>query len=119
MSIPPENKARYPKDWPHISKRIRFERAGNRCECGGECGDDHGGRCSAINYEAHPITGSKVILTVAHLDHVPEHCEDENLKAMCQRCHNRYDNPKRRAGIRERAFAGQGSLFPASPEKEG
>ena len=32
-----------------------------------------------------------VVLTVAHLDHIPENCDDDNLKAMCQRCHNNYD----------------------------
>ena len=45
MPIHPDNRARYPKEWPAISKRIRFERAGGRCECEGECGHDHGGRC--------------------------------------------------------------------------
>jgi hypothetical protein len=34
-----------------------------------------------------------VVLTVAHLDHQPENCADDNLKAMCQRCHLRYDVP--------------------------
>ncbi len=111
MPIRPENRARYPKEWKTISLRIRTERADNRCECLGECGDDHSGRCEAINYEPHPVTGSKVILTVAHLDHVPENCGDDNLKAMCQRCHNRYDMPMRRAGIRERAYADQGKLI--------
>jgi len=28
-----------------------------------------------------------------------------NLMAGCQRCHNRYDAPMRRAGIKKRAFA--------------
>ena len=32
-----------------------------------------------------------MVLTVAHLDHTPENCEPENLKAMCQRCHLTYD----------------------------
>jgi hypothetical protein len=105
MPIRPENKERYPKDWAKISMRIRFDRAKNICECIGECGDDHGGRCLAINREPHPITGSMVVLTVAHLDHIPENCADENLKAMCQRCHNRYDMPMRRAGMKERARA--------------
>ncbi|MEO5317613.1 hypothetical protein PV761_03330 [Arthrobacter sp. CC3] len=36
-------------------------------------------------------TGSNVVLTTAHLDHTPENCEDENLKAMCQGCHLHYD----------------------------
>jgi hypothetical protein len=116
MPIRPENKARYPKDWKQISERIRFKRADNRCECTGECGDDHtcepgnpvygrrpNRRCTARNYEEHPVTGSKVILTVAHLNHKVEDCDDGNLKAMCQRCHNKMDAPMRRAGIKKRA----------------
>lgn len=118
MPIRPENKKRYPANWKEISERIRFERAGNRCECAGECGLEHHSepgnpvygkppnpRCTAINYEPHPITGSMVILTVAHLNHEIEDCSDGNLKAMCQRCHNRMDAPMRRAGIRQRARA--------------
>jgi len=34
-----------------------------------------------------------VVLTVAHLDHTPENCDEANLKAMCQRCHLAYDGP--------------------------
>lgn len=91
MPIRPENKNRYPSDWAQISKRIR-ERSGGVCECTGECGNRHAtGRCPARNYQPHPVTDSKVILTVAHLDHTPENCGDDNLKAMCQRCHLSYD----------------------------
>jgi hypothetical protein len=36
-------------------------------------------------------TGSTVVLTVAHLNHEPEDCRDENLRAMCQGCHLHYD----------------------------
>jgi 5-methylcytosine-specific restriction endonuclease McrA len=92
MPIRPENKDRYPDDWPEISNRIRFERAGGRCECDGECGINHGGRCEARHGEPHPITESIVVLTTAHLDDPdPENCADENLKAMCQRCHLNFD----------------------------
>lgn len=93
MPIRPENKKRYPKDWAEISKRIRFERAGGRCEQVVQrvhpvtMAPLPPIRCEAINGEPHPITGSKVVLTVAHLNHTPEDCRDENLKAMCQRCH--------------------------------
>lgn len=80
MPISPENKARYPDNWKEISEDIRFNRAENKCE-----------KCGAENYKPHPITGSKVILTVAHLDHQPENCDYDNLMAMCQRCHLRYD----------------------------
>jgi hypothetical protein len=109
MPIRPENRARYPKDWPQISKRIRFERADGQCEFTLEDGE----RCAARHGEPHPITGSIVVLTVAHLDHTPENCDDANLLAGCQRCHNRYDMAMRRAGIRERQRQTQaaGDLF--------
>lgn len=97
MPIRPENKARYPKDWKAVVARVRA-RSGGQCEF-----EIDGVRCTARNGEPHPITGSKVVLTVAHLDHMPENCSDENLKDACQRCHNRYDMPMRRRGIRDRA----------------
>jgi hypothetical protein len=82
---------RYPVNWPAISARIRFTRAACRCECAGECSTGHEGRCAARHGQPHPITGSRVVLTTAHLDHVPEHCDDANLRAYCQRCHLAYD----------------------------
>lgn len=91
MPIRPENRKRYPADWKAISARIRFVRAASRCECAGECGLDHDGRCTAQHGHAHPATGSKVVLTTAHRDHTPENVDDSNLFAACQRCHLRYD----------------------------
>ena len=85
-------KARYPKDWPQISDRIKVTRAGGRCECEGECGrGTHDGRCPNRHGKPAYGTGSRVILTTAHLNHTPEDCRDENLKAMCQGCHLHYD----------------------------
>ncbi|HET7386890.1 MAG TPA: hypothetical protein VFJ19_09545 [Nocardioidaceae bacterium] len=95
--IRPENRGRYPRNWRQISDEIRFVRAGGRCECRGECGRTphalapHDGRCQARHGAVAPISGSKVILTVAHLDHTPENCDPENLRAMCQGCHLHYD----------------------------
>jgi hypothetical protein len=97
MPILPENKARYPKNWKEISKRIRFERAGGQCEF-----EDDGVRCEARHGEPHPLTGSRVVLTVAHLDHTPERCEDDNLKAGCQMHHNLYDREHRTDTRRKR-----------------
>lgn len=91
MPIRPENRDRYPADWPEISRRIRFERAKGRCECAGECGRTHTGRCPNVHGKPAYGTGSTVVLTVAHLDHTPEHCDDDNLRAMCQGCHLHYD----------------------------
>jgi 5-methylcytosine-specific restriction endonuclease McrA len=113
MPIRPENRARYPADWPEISRSIRFDRALGRCECDGRCGHDCAPRCLAIHGEHHPITGAVVVLTVAHLDHQPEHNDPANLIAACQRCHNSYDAPMRRAGrmARERSARALGDLF--------
>lgn len=93
MPIRPENKDRYPENWPQISESIREDRAQGRCECMGECGrGTHGTeRCPNLNGEPAYGTGSKVVLTVAHLDHVPEHCDPSNLRAMCNGCHLHYD----------------------------
>lgn len=112
MPIRPSERARYPRDWSAVSVRIRA-RAGGRCECGGECGGGHEGRCSATDGAPHPVTGSRVVLTVAHLNHEPEDCRDANLRAMCQRCHNRLDQPHRQANARatRRARRASGDLF--------
>ena len=120
MPIRESEKARYPKDWKAISKRIRHM-AGDKCQnCAAPNGElirrgvSYAGtalwrRASASAYEngfhadyGHeiPDTGEdtvgwhrpvKVVLTVAHLDHTPENCADDNLRAWCQRCHLRYD----------------------------
>ena len=107
MPIRPENRARYPADWKQISSGVR-EKAGQRCE-GSPLYPD----CRAENGKPHPVTGSIVVLTVAHLDHQPENCDADNLKAWCQRCHNAYDAPMRREGIlqRQRAEMAIGDLF--------
>ena len=85
MPIKPENRARYPANWKQIVAQIR-ERSGNRCE-----GTPMFPECRAANGEPHPETGSKVVLTTAHLDHVPENCDLSNLRHLCQRCHLTYD----------------------------
>ncbi len=141
MPIRPENKSRYPKNWHEISLQIR-ERAGQKCEECGVPNRQLGGRDESGNWWRAKPTGDngmqltwptegseawcesdgreprrlrivRIVLTVAHLDHKPENCDPENLRAWCQRCHNRYDAPMRRAGIKERARAqaAVGDLF--------
>ena len=95
MPIRPENRARYPKDWKLRSYFVRFVRAKGRCEW---CGAHHG--------LPHPVTGSKVILTTAHIhDDRPEASGLLNLAALCQKCHNGHDAAMRRRGIQERREA--------------
>lgn len=107
MPIRPENRARYPKNWRAIADAIR-ERAGQCCE-GSPAYPD----CRAENGQAHPVTGSRVVLTVAHLGHTPENCEAHNLKAMCQRCRLTYDaeHHKRTAYATRKAAAQTADLF--------
>lgn len=97
----PIDYSEYCDDWHQISAYIRFERADNRCET-----------CGAENYEPHPETGSKVVLTVAHINHdkadnrfnpneYDPDDEDNNLVAECQRCHLARD---RHRHIRNRKY---------------
>ena len=82
----PIDRSRYPANWDEISRRIRFERAQNRCEW---CGISNG---------VTRNNGSVVVLTVHHVGvakpdgspgdrHDKMDCRDENLAALCQRCH--------------------------------
>lgn len=124
MPIRPENRDRYPADWKIRSLLIRRHRARWRCECDGRCGrpSDHldtDGRChNRQGQPAHGI-GSTVVLTVAHLDHQPEHSQLSNLLAMCQGCHLHYDRDHhaetRRQREREAFEAVQPSLLDGQP----
>lgn len=107
MPIRPSEQARYPANWREISQRIKA-RAEHRCE--GAPGEP---TCRAVHGERHPITGSIVVLTVAHLDHQPENCSDSNLRAMCQRCHLRYDakHHQKNAAVTRRTKKQNGELF--------
>jgi hypothetical protein len=119
MPIKRENAGRYPANWPEIRERIR-KRAGDRCEDCSVANYALGGRVRAGTwYKALPLGDNglmtvwprpgqwawcernqhnmmlrivKIVCTVAHLDHTPENCADENLRFWCQRCHLRYDH---------------------------
>lgn len=105
--MPIKDKSRYPLNWSQISGAIR-ERAGHRCE-GSPAYPD----CRAENRKPHPVTGSEVILTVAHLDHNPWNCDESNLRAWCQRCHLTYDGKlhAQNAAATRRAGRAMGELF--------
>lgn len=99
MPIKSENLHRYPSDWRKIRLSI-LARAENRCE---QCGvPNYAWRNNATRQwtrdaglvEAWGMDGDRVtriVLTVAHLDHMPEHNDPANLAALCQRCHLAYD----------------------------
>ena len=101
MPISKDNLKRYSKDWKLRSKFIRFYRAKGRCEW-----------CNARHGYPHPVTGSKVVLTVAHIyDDRPEACSFLNLAALCQKCHNGYDAKNRQRRRKEKLYADQVLLF--------
>ncbi|MCK5633257.1 hypothetical protein KAH94_05875 [bacterium] len=113
MRIRKVNKKLYSDSWPEIRLAVG-ERSGNRCEGSPEYPD-----CRVKNGDLHSVTGSKVVLTVAHLDHDPTNNDDfeetmeilslkkSNFRHWCQRCHNTYDAPMRRRGINERKYKKQ------------
>lgn len=109
----PIDYSKYPPEWHAISRDIRTNRAENRCECSGECGLHHDRRCEEVNGEPAKWARGKVILTVAHLNHDPMDCRPENLKAMCQRCHLRYDVEHHKASARKRRHRLQVPLLSA------
>lgn len=98
----------YPPWWEMFSYWIRFHRAKGQCECRGECGlhRDHPGprRCVERNGEPAKWARGKVVLTVAHLDHDPGNWDVKKLKervrAMCNRCHLRYDTKHHQANAK-------------------
>ena len=75
----PIDYSRYPPNWKtEIRPRI-LARANNCCE-----------HCGVSNYTIKE-NGSRVVLTIAHLDHDPENWNvtDDRLAALCQACHFR------------------------------
>jgi 5-methylcytosine-specific restriction endonuclease McrA len=102
MPILPENKSRYPVNWKEI-------RAGILLECQGRCEF-----CGLENYTMRD--GKKIVLTIAHLDHTPENCARENLRALCQKCHNTYDASHRAQTRKRFMYAKQSNLFELNQE---
>lgn len=98
--MPIKDKSVYPKNWKQISNEIKA-RAKNQCECEGECKLHHGRRCIERHGEKAHYANGKIVLTVAHLNHNPKDNRRKNLKAMCQRCHLRYDSKHNQQNARK------------------
>ena len=105
----------YPPNWKSLSFWIRFGRAQGRCECEGECGLHRSSpgprRCIELDGRRANWARGLVMLTVAHLNAKDGPCEcqplcakPDHLKAMCQRCHLRYDQPLHIANARRTRF---------------
>lgn len=119
----PTDMSKYPKNWKTEIRPMILERAGHKCEfCGldnyalimrhPEYDEQHllydvendthydetgwAVRMSEMSEAYIDVPYIKVILTIAHIhDPDPMNCDPDNLKALCQRCHNRHDMPMR------------------------
>jgi len=114
MPLRPEVKHFYTSAaWRAVRRRV-LDRAGDHCE---RCKVPNGARIFRMRAwpgwwwtlygEAHDpegvcwakgrplvVTGARpvrVVLTIAHLDRIPGHDDEENLRALCQSCHFAYD----------------------------
>lgn len=101
----PIDYAKYPANWRELRATV-LARAGDRCE-GSPAYPD----CRAANHQPHPVTGSRVVLTIAHLfddDHATQ--DLTRLRAWCQRCHLCYDLHKHMARARATRDRKRGQL---------
>ena len=93
----PMDKRLYPTNWDAIAQAVKAE-AGWCCEqCGQPCrepGEAWIDFLKRMNWSIAQAIAARpgcYVLTVAHLDHVPQNIERKNLKAWCAPCHCRYD----------------------------
>jgi hypothetical protein len=113
MPIRPELRPFYPPHWHELSRHVRFERAGARCQrcrrphlalvrClpDGRWFDeqtaawrDRQGRLARWPdlIETAQLRLTRVVLAAAHLDSDPTNNRLKNLRALCQRCHLLHD----------------------------
>lgn len=111
----PIDYSEYHPKWSLISRLIRIYRAKNHCEwCGIKnaalikrlkhgkyreaCQTDLDMIYNRIKYSHSSITESlkyhgftRIVLTVAHIDHDKTNNDFKNLAALCQRCHLNHD----------------------------
>jgi len=79
MPIHPDQADLYPPNWFEIAQLVKVKANWTCVTCG------------AVHGFPHPVNGKLTVVTVAHLDHNPANCADENLRCLCSVCHLRYD----------------------------
>jgi hypothetical protein len=110
-----------------------LERAGNCCEeCGvhnytilGNPGRIYFHHCNSFAEavkalkHCHPSDQVDkfiiVVLTISHTDHFPMNCAPENLRALCQKCHNSHDAKHRAAKRKLARIKATESIAPSLP----
>lgn len=112
----PMDRSLYPANWEAIALAVKSAANWTCEECGRPCrrpgiewmdfamellrgGGPDGWYAQTFDEVSDDETGEwgiverpqRFTLTVAHLNHQPEDCRPENLKALCSVCHCRYD----------------------------
>jgi len=96
----PVDYSNYPPDWKTVIRPRILQRAENACEKCGRANREFivPSRCckDALFDERNFCLRcrkprSRIVLTIAHLDHDIANNKDDNLKALCQRCHLKHD----------------------------
>lgn len=110
----PMDRSLYPKDWDAIARAIKVaadwkcQQCGRPCRRPGETLYDFVWRIEEDWAETWAkdlydeefdeefgyvpvLRARRFVLSVAHLNHRPEDCRPENLKALCMSCHGRMD----------------------------
>jgi 5-methylcytosine-specific restriction endonuclease McrA len=96
MPIRPELRHFYGREWRTLIRPRILKRDNHRCA-----------QCGVANYEVGIRDGpffqpvpvrrrrgrklTRIVLTIAHLNHIAGDDRDDNLKALCQRCHFLHD----------------------------
>jgi hypothetical protein len=115
MPIRPAFRPLYPPNWTELSRQVRFERAGGRCqgcrrphlahvpclpdgrwfdETKRTWCDRHGRPARWPDLiDAASVRLTRVVLAAAHLNNDPSVNRLSNLRALCQRCHMLHDRP--------------------------
>lgn len=122
----PMQRERYPDDWDAIALAIKTEANWKCQECGRQCRKTGESLTEFIDRVVPKVhckfsydllqeisdKPGRFVLTVAHLDHIPENCDRANLKALCSVCHCRYDLKAMAHKKRlKREYHGQQRLF--------
>jgi len=99
MPIRKDLKHHYDKEWQKLARDLK-----DACDwCCQQCGARHN--------SIRTRDGVRIVVTVAHLNHVAGDNRPENLRVLCAGCHLRYDIQhhaiQRKRNARRKALDGQ------------
>lgn len=142
----PVDMSNYPSNWKTEIRPAILERAQHKCEwCGlpnyamvlrsttnpdgfiyqpkdDDCHYFQDGtpmRLSEMPDEYGDSEYKRVVLTIAHIhDPNPSNCDPDNLRALCQKCHNKYDMPMRQKNAKRTRLSKKRQAIQATGQME-